>query len=53
VVFSFFETKTCISHILISNERFMALDKNLLGVFNCEHTKMLSGFAQMSISAKG
>jgi hypothetical protein len=24
--------------------RFMALDKNLLGVFKCEHIKTLDGF---------
>ena len=45
VVFSFLETKTCISHLLISDKRFMALNKNPLGVFTCEHMKMLNGFA--------
>jgi hypothetical protein len=52
VVFSFLETKTCISHLLILDERFMALDKNPLRVFKCEHTKRLGGFAQIGILVK-
>jgi len=52
VVFSFLETKTCISHFLILDERFIALDKNPPRVFKCEHMKMLCGFAQMGISVK-
>lgn len=43
---------THISHILISNERLMALDKNSSRVFKCEHTKSLGGFAQISILIK-
>jgi hypothetical protein len=30
MVFSFMETKACGSHLLILDERFMALDKNSL-----------------------
>jgi hypothetical protein len=30
----------------------MALDKNPMGFFKCEHTKRLCDFAQMSISVK-
>jgi hypothetical protein len=30
----------------------MALDKNPLGVFKCEHIKRLGGFSQMGISVK-
>jgi len=52
VVFSFLEAMTHISHILISNERLMALDKNSSRVFKCEHTKSLGGFAQIGILIK-
>jgi hypothetical protein len=52
MVFSFWKTKACVSHLLISDETFMTLDKNLMGFFKCEHTKRLCDFAQMSISVK-
>jgi hypothetical protein len=52
IVFSFLEAMTHISHILISNERLMALDKNSSRVFKCEHTKSLGGFAQIGILIK-
>lgn len=52
VVFSFLEIKACISHILISNQRFIALYKNLLGVLRCEHMIRLCGFAKLGILVK-
>ena len=52
MVFSFLETKISISHLLISDERFMAFDKNPLGVFKCEHKKKLGGFVHIGISVK-
>jgi hypothetical protein len=52
MVFSFFETKLCISHLMISDERFMALDRNPLGFFKYEHTKRLGGFTQIGILVK-
>jgi hypothetical protein len=52
VVFFFLETKTSISHLLISDERFMAFNKNPLGVFKCEHKKKLGGFVHIGISVK-
>jgi hypothetical protein len=52
VVFFFLETKACVSHLLILDERFMALDKNSLGFFKCEHTKKLGGFTQIDILVK-
>jgi hypothetical protein len=45
MVFSFFKTKACISQLFIADEKFMALDKNNLRVFKCEHLKRLGGFA--------
>ena len=52
VIFFFLKTKTCISHLLISDERFMAIDKNHMGVFKCEHIKKLVDFAQICILVK-
>lgn len=49
MVFSFFKTKACISQLFIADEKFMALDKNNLRVFKCEHLKRLGGFAQIGI----
>ena len=50
MVFFCFETKACIPHLLILDDKFITLDKNHLGIFKCEYKKKLSGFAQMSIS---
>jgi threonyl-tRNA synthetase len=52
--FFFFCLKTmaCIPHVLILDERFMTFDKNPLRIFKCEHTKKLSGFAQVGIFVK-
>jgi hypothetical protein len=52
VVFFFLEIKACIIYLLILDERFMALNKNPLGIFKYEHTKKLSGFALMGILVK-
>ena len=52
MVFSFLKKKACISHILIVDERFIALDKNPLRVLKCEHMKKFGGFTQMDISVK-
>jgi hypothetical protein len=39
MVFSFWKTKACVSHLLISDETFMALDKNLMGFFKVSTQK--------------
>jgi hypothetical protein len=52
VVFICLEIKTCILHLLILGERFIANDKNPIGALKREHTKKLGGFASMSISVK-
>jgi hypothetical protein len=52
VVFICLEIKTCILHLLILREQFIAIDKNPIGALKCEHIKKLGGFASMDISVK-
>jgi hypothetical protein len=51
--FSFLKIKACISHLLISDEIFMALYKNHLRVFKCEHMKKLDGFCTNGYLSQG
>jgi hypothetical protein len=41
VILFYIETKACIPHLLIWDERFMTLDKNHLRIFKCEQMSIL------------
>ena len=53
VVFFCLDTKACIPHHLILDERFMIFDKYPLGIFKCGHTKKVEWFCTNGYLSQG